>query len=44
MVENGVVADFPLPEIDPYLVSRAHDTFHVASLSAEDFTDSRPTR
>ena len=42
MVENGVVADFPLPEIDPYLVSRAHDTFHVASLSAEDFTDSRP--
>ena len=42
MVENGVVADFPLPEIDPYLVSRAHNTFHVASLSAEDFTDSRP--
>ena len=42
MVENGVVADFPLPEIDPYLVSRAHDTFHVASLSAEDFTDRRP--
>ena len=42
MVENGVVADFPLPEIDPYLVSRAHDTFHVASLSAQDFTDSRP--
>ena len=42
MVENGAVADFPLPEIDPYLVSRAHDTFHVASLSAEDFTDSRP--
>ena len=42
MVENGVVADFPLPEIDPYLVNRAHDTFHVASLSAQDFTDSRP--
>ena len=42
MVENGAVADFPLPEIDPYLVSRAHDTFHVASLSAEDFTDRRP--
>ena len=42
MVENGAVADFPLPEIDPYLVSRAHNTFHVASLSAEDFTDSRP--
>ena len=42
MVENGVVADFPAPEIDPYLVNRAHDTFHVASLSAADFTDDRP--
>ena len=42
MVENGVVADFPAPEIDPYLVQRAHDTFHVASLSAADFTDDRP--
>ena len=42
MVENGVVADFPVPEIDPYLVNRAHDTFHVAPLTAADFTDSRP--
>lgn len=42
MVENGVVADFPAPEIDPYLVNRAHDTFHVAPLSAADFTDDRP--
>ncbi len=42
MVENGVVADFPLPEIDPYLVERAHDTFHVATLSAADFIDNRP--
>ena len=41
-IAPGYLADFPLPEIDPYLVSRAHDTFHVASLSAEDFTDSRP--
>ena len=30
MVDHGVVADFPVPEIDPYLVNRAHDTFHVA--------------
>ena len=42
MVDHGVVADFPVPEIDPYLVNRAHDTFHVAPLTAADFTDSRP--
>ncbi len=42
MVENGVVADFPTPEIDPYLVKHAHDTFHVATLCAEDFIDKRP--
>ena len=42
MVDHGVVADFPVPEIDPYLVKRAHDTFHVAPLSAADFTDKRP--
>ena len=42
MVDHGVVADFPVPEIDPYLVNRAHDTFHVAPLTASDFTDSRP--
>ena len=35
-------ADFPAPEIDPYLVKRAHDTFHVAHLTAEDFSDGRP--
>ena len=34
--------DFPAPEIDPYLVKRAHDTFHVAHLTAEDFSDGRP--
>lgn len=42
MVENGVVKDFPVPEIEQYLVDRAHDTFHVGSLTAEDFTDRRP--
>ena len=42
MVENGVVKDFPVPEIEQYLVDRAHDTFHVGTLTAEDFTDHRP--
>ena len=39
--KNGEVQDFPAPEIDDYLVKRAHDTFHVAHLSAEDFKDER---
>ena len=42
MVENGVVRDFPLPKVEPYLIERAHDTFHLNILSAEDFTDHRP--
>ena len=42
MVEDGVVADFPAPEVDPYLVKKAHDTFHVAHLTAQDFQDPRP--
>ncbi len=42
MVENGVVADFPTPQIAPYLVQRAHGTFHLPRLKAENFTDSRP--
>lgn len=42
MVENGIIADFPAPEIEPYLVERAHNTFHLGSLSAEDFLDHRP--
>ena len=40
--KNGEVQDFPAPEIDDYLVKRAHDTFHVAHLSAEVFKDERP--
>ncbi len=42
MVENGQVRDFPVPEIESYLVERAHNTFHVGALSAEDFIDHRP--
>ena len=42
MVENGVVRDFPAPAIEPYLVERAHSTFHVGTLTAGDFTERRP--
>ena len=42
MVEDGAVRDFPVPEIEPYLVERAHSTFHVGTLTAEDFTEHRP--
>ena len=40
--KNGEVQNFPAPDIDEYLEQRAHDTFHVAHLSAEDFRDERP--
>ena len=42
MVSNGVVKDFDAPEVEPYLEARAHDTFHVGKLTAEDFADHRP--
>ena len=42
MVDNGEIQDFPSPEIEPYLVERAHKTFHVAALTAEDFAEKRP--
>lgn len=42
LMYDGQLRDFPAPEIDPYLVNRAHDTFHVAHLTAEDFSDGRP--
>ena len=42
LVENGVVRDFPAPAIEPYLVERAHSTFHVGTLTAGDFTERRP--
>ena len=42
MVDHGVMKDFPAPAIDPYLTERAHSTFHVEHLTAEDFTDARP--
>ena len=42
MVDHGESQDFPSPEIEPYLVERAHKTFHVAALTAEDFAEKRP--
>ena len=42
MVDHGKIQDFPSPEIEPYLVERAHKTFHVAALTAEDFAEKRP--
>lgn len=42
LVENGVLKEFPVPQIEQYLTDRAHDTFHVGTLTAEDFTDHRP--
>ena len=40
--ENGKVADFPAPEIDPFLIGRSHDTFHLSPLTTDSFKDSRP--
>ena len=42
LMYDGQLRDFPTPEIDPYLVNRAHDTFHLGKLTAEDFKDGRP--
>ena len=42
MVDHGQVRDFPVPTIEPYLTERAHSTFHVDRLTAEDFTETRP--
>jgi adenine deaminase len=42
MVEDGVVRDFDAPKVDDYLEDKAHDTFHVGTLTAKDFADHRP--
>ena len=42
MVEDGTMRDFPAPEIEPYLTKRAHSTFHLGTLTAEDSMDHRP--
>ena len=42
LMYDGQLRDFPAPEVDPYLVKRAHNTFHVSTLTANDFADPRP--
>lgn len=42
LMYDGSLREFPAPEIDPYLVERAHNTFHVAPLTEEDFREDRP--
>lgn len=41
MAENGSMADVEKPLMDEYLGLRAHDTFHLKTLSAADFEDKR---
>ena len=42
MCDHGVLTDFPAPEIDPYLIDKSHDTFHLRMLTTESFADNRP--
>lgn len=41
MAENGTMADVEKPQMDEYLGLRAHDTFHLKTLSEADFEDKR---
>ena len=36
---NGELRDFEAPKIEEYLDKRAHDTFHVSTLTPDDFRD-----
>ena len=40
--KHGEVQAFETPKVEDYLFERAHNTFHVAHLTAEDFRDVRP--
>ena len=42
MFDGKTVTPFEAPEIDPHLIKRSHETFHVAHLEATDFIESRP--
>ncbi|MDO4813423.1 MAG: adenine deaminase [Eubacteriales bacterium] len=42
MFDGKTVTEFETPEIDPHLVKRSHETFHVNHLEAKDFIESRP--
>ncbi len=41
-VADGVVNPFPVPKVDDYLHNRARHTFHVDTLTAQDFMEPRP--
>ncbi len=38
---DDYLREMPLPAVDPWLVERAHDTFHVRHLVVDDFRDQR---
>lgn len=38
---NGCIADIPTPEIPDRLQAQAHNTFHLPTLGAEDFAETR---
>ncbi len=40
--ENGAAKPFPVPAVDPRLTERAHHTFRVGTLTAEDFRNEGP--
>ena len=42
LFDGKTLADVRPPEIEPSLVRHAHQTFHVARLTPEDFTETRP--
>lgn len=42
VAENGKVMPFETPSIAPELVKHAHDTFHLDTLTASDFSDGKP--
>ena len=42
MYDGKTVTPFPAPTVEPYLERRAHDTFRVPQLSADDFAEHRP--
>ena len=42
MYDGKTVSPFPAPTVEPYLERRAHDTFRVPHLTADNFTETRP--
>lgn len=42
MYHEGKLAQFETPAVEPRLIERVHDTFHVAPLTAADFAADRP--